>query len=145
MRPNMSHHKTHDPKVSIAFTLEKHRMTIIPNIGGRFFFLGHLGGLDPWISKKRCYKVSALTDRYVQKKSKAKENVFRLDKNNCLVPVTYGPESRVGWSGRYFILDKNFNVASLIIYWEKWCKFRKSDITHTNKHTHTHTHTHPYL
>ena len=28
--------------------------------------------------------------------------------NNCLVPVTYGPESRVGRSGKYFILDKNF-------------------------------------
>ena len=28
--------------------------------------------------------------------------------NNCLVPVTYGPESQVGRSEKYFILDKNF-------------------------------------
>ena len=31
---------------------------------------------------------------------------IRLDKNNCLVPITYGPESRVGRSGKYFILNK---------------------------------------
>ena len=102
MQPNMSHHKTHDPKVSRVFTLEKHRMTIIPNIRGRFFFLGHLGGLVPWISKKQCYKVSALTDRYVQKKSKAKENVFRLDKNNCLVRLHMA--QKVGSVGQEDIL-----------------------------------------
>ena len=34
--------------------------------------------------------------------------LLRLDKNNCLVPVTYGPEHRVGQLGKYLTLDKNF-------------------------------------
>ena len=33
---------------------------------------------------------------------------LRLDKNNCLVPVPYGPESRVGQSGKYLIFNKFF-------------------------------------
>ena len=39
---------------------------------------------------------------------------IRLWQNNCWVPVTYGSETWVGRSGKYFILDKNFNIAR---YW----------------------------
>ena len=42
-------------------------------------------------------------------------SVLRLNKNNCLVLVTYGPESRVGWSGKYIILDKNLKEYSVIL------------------------------
>ena len=38
--------------------------------------------------------------------------LLRLDKNNCLVPVPYGPESQVGSrSGKYYIFNKKFLVT----------------------------------
>ena len=49
---------------------------------------------------------------------------IRLWQNNCLVPVTYGSESRVGRSGKYFILDKNFTSPVIINSRVKWCKIR---------------------
>ena len=58
--------------------------------------------------------------------------------NNCSVQVTYGSESRVGWAGKCFILDKNFNVAR---YYQSGKMVQNSEVWH---HTHTpppHTHT----
>ena len=62
-------------------------------------------------------------------------NVLRPWQNNCLVPVTYGSESRVGRSGKYFILDKNFYVAR---YYQAGKMVQNSEVWHI---THVHTHT----
>ena len=62
-----------------------------------------------------------------------KNNNVRPWQNNSLVPVTYGPESRVGRSGKYFILDKNFISP---IYRVKWPVQNSEALT---SHTHTHT------
>ena len=60
---------------------------------------------------------------------------FRPWQNNCLVPVTYGPESRVGRSGKYFILDKNF-MSPIINLPGKMTSAKFRSLT---SHTHTHT------
>ena len=67
--------------------------------------------------------------------------LFRPWQNNCLVPVTYGPESRVGRSvgrsGNYFIMD-NYFMSPIINLPGKMTSAKFGSLT-------SHTHTHPPL
>ena len=60
---------------------------------------------------------------------------IRQWQNNCLVPVTYCPESQVGRSEKYFILDKNFKSPVINLPG----KMTSAKFESLTSFTHTHT------